>query len=298
MFQKMVAIEPISMLPEGKEKLKDYAKKVVLYQDMPDSDEEIVRRMGDADAMLVSYTTSVSGAVIEKCPNLTYIGMCCSLYSEESASVDIKTAREHGIVVTGIRDYGDAGVGEFVVSELVQLLHGYGPRQWDKDPREITGTKVGIIGLGTTGQLNGRCLKFFGADIYYNSRTRKPEREAEGFQYLELEELLETCEIIITCLTKHTVVLHKEQFEKMGNHKILINTGLSPSFDMDVFKEWIENDENYFMCDSDMALDNKVLESHRNVRCAAQSSGMTRQAYKRLNDKVLENMERFLGGEY
>lgn len=290
----MVAIEPISMLPEGKEQLKDYAEEVVLYQDMPDSDEEIVRRIGDADAMLVSYTTSVSGNVIEQCPNLRYIGMCCSLYSEKSASVDIKTAKKHNIVVTGIRDYGDEGVGEFVVSELVQLLHGYGSRQWDKDPREITGTKVGIIGLGTTGILVGRCLKFFGADVYYYSRTRKPDKEAEGFQYLEQKELLETCEVICTCLTKYTVVLHREQFEQMGNHKILFNTGLSPSFDQDIFTQWIENDENIFICDSNMALDNTSLENHRNVRCAAQSSGMTKQAYQRLNDKVLDNIEKFL----
>ena len=46
--------------------------------------------------------------VIERCPNLRYIGMCCSLYSEESANVDIAFAREKGIKVLGIRDYATA----------------------------------------------------------------------------------------------------------------------------------------------------------------------------------------------
>ncbi len=52
--------------------------------------------------------------------------MCCSLYDDESSNVAVKFARGQGIVVKGIRDYGDPGVVEFIVSELVRLLHGFG----------------------------------------------------------------------------------------------------------------------------------------------------------------------------
>lgn len=52
--------------------------------------------------------------------------MCCSLYSEESANVDIAYAREKNIRVLGIRDYGDRGVVEYVLHELTGLLHGFG----------------------------------------------------------------------------------------------------------------------------------------------------------------------------
>ena len=48
--------------------------------------------------------------ILERCPNVRYIGMCCSLYSPESANVDIRYANERGITVTGIRDYGEKGV--------------------------------------------------------------------------------------------------------------------------------------------------------------------------------------------
>ena len=50
MFEKLVAIEPVSLIPSAEEKLHDYAKEVVLYRDVPADDEEIVRRIGDADA--------------------------------------------------------------------------------------------------------------------------------------------------------------------------------------------------------------------------------------------------------
>ncbi|MEG0792184.1 MAG: NAD(P)-dependent oxidoreductase, partial [Lachnospiraceae bacterium] len=217
MFEKIVAIEPISLLPEAKEALKEYAHEVVLSTTTPLNDEDIIQRIGDADAVLVSYTTNIDRYVIEHCPNIRYIGMCCSLYSEASANVDIACARERGIPVTGIRDYGDEGVVEFVVSELVQVLHGFQGYQWSEEPRELTGLKVGIVGLGTSGSMVAKGLRYFGADVSYYSRTRKPEAEKEGIPYLELNELVKECEVICTCLNKNTIVLHKEQFECMGS---------------------------------------------------------------------------------
>ena len=103
MFNKLVAIEPVSLIPAAEEKLHEYAKEVVLYGDIPSDDEEILRRIGDADAVLLSYTSRITRSVIERCQNVRYIGMCCSLYSEASANVDIACARERGIRVLGTR---------------------------------------------------------------------------------------------------------------------------------------------------------------------------------------------------
>ena len=112
MFEKITAIEPVSLIPEAQEELKQYAGEVVLYDDIPGSEDEIVRRIGDSDGGLVSYTSQIPKSVLERCPNVRYVGMCCSLYSEASANVDIAYAREHGIQVLGIRDYGDRGVAD------------------------------------------------------------------------------------------------------------------------------------------------------------------------------------------
>ena len=126
MFKKLVAIEPVSLVPEAERALYQYAKEVVLYPDVPGSDEEIAARIGGADTVLLSYTSRLNGAAMERCPNLRYVGMCCSLYSEESANVDIPCARARGIDVRGIRDYGDRGVVEYVLWQLIEILHGFG----------------------------------------------------------------------------------------------------------------------------------------------------------------------------
>jgi len=49
--------------------------------------------------------------------------MCCSLYDEDSANVDIKIAKLNNIEVRGVRDYGDEGLIEFIISELIRLLN-------------------------------------------------------------------------------------------------------------------------------------------------------------------------------
>lgn len=89
MFENLVAIEPVSLVPEAREALRRYARRVVLYDDIPGDDREIVARIGGADAVLLSYTSRLTAEAMEQCPGLRYVGMCCSLYSEESANVDI-----------------------------------------------------------------------------------------------------------------------------------------------------------------------------------------------------------------
>ena len=137
MFKKLVAIEPVSLVEEAEKELHQYAEEVVMYDDVPADDDEIIRRIGDADGVLLSYTSKINSYVFEHCPAVRYVGMCCSLYSKESANVDIAWAEEHGVTVKGIRDYGDRGVVEYVVCELVRFLHGYDRPMWKEMPVEI-----------------------------------------------------------------------------------------------------------------------------------------------------------------
>ncbi len=294
MFRKLVAIEPVSMIPSAEKELHSYADEVVMYDDIPAGDDEIVARIGDADAVLLSYTSQIGRQVLERCPAVRYIGMCCSLYSPESANVDIRYANERGITVTGIRDYGDEGVVEYVVSELVRCLHGFGQNPWDGMAREITGLKVGVVGLGKSGGMIADALRFFGADIAYFARSEKPAAAAKGYRFLPLDALLAQSEVVFCCLNKNTVLLHEAEFGHMGNKKILFNTGLSPAWDEPALVKWLEG-ENLCYCDTVGALGGNHLLAHPKVRCMQVSTGRTRQAFDRLSEKVLANIREYLG---
>ncbi len=290
MFKKLIIIEPINILPYAVEELHKYAKEVVIYDDIPKSDSEISKRIADADAVLMSYTTQLNEEVLLGASKLKYIGLCCSLYSEQSSNVDIATAHSQGIVVKGVREYGDQGVAEFVVSELIQLTQGFGGKAWNSEPRELAGLKVGIIGLGATGTVVASALKYFGVDLSYYSRTPKESAEQNGIKYKELNTLLSESEVVCCCLTKNIVLLEEEQFEALGNHKVLINTGGGVPYDMKCLENFL-NADNYFICDMPSALPYGRLHIHRNVRSIGRASGMTQQARVRLSQKVLANIE-------
>ena len=296
MFKKLVAIEPVSLIPSAEQKLHEYAKEIILFDDVPKDDAQIIHRIGDADAVLLSYTSRIEKAVLDACPDIRYIGMCCSLYSAESANVDIRTANSRNITVYGVRDYGDQGVVEYIASELIRYLHGFGGKQWQELPVELTGLKVDIVGLGTSGQMIAAALQALGADLYYFSRTRKPEQEAKNIKYLPLKELLNTVDVVCTCLNKNVILFQDEQFEWLGNHKIMFNTSIGPSHDISALAKWLEHGDNEFFCDTAAALgdDTGKLLASPHVNCVNKSSGRTKQAFDLLSEKVLKNIETFL----
>lgn len=293
-FRKLVAIEPVSLIPSAEQELHNYAHEVVLHTDIPASADEIVYRIGDADAVLLSYTSSLTAEMMARCPHIRYVGMCCSLYSPESANVDIRYAEAHGITVTGIRDYGDEGVVEYVVSELVRLLHGFGEEPWEVMPREITGLKVGIVGLGKSGGMIADAMRFFGAHIAYFARSEKEAATAKGYRYMPLADLMGWSDVVFCCLNKNTVLLHKEEMQRFGCHKILFNTGLSPAWDESALLHWLDNGDNRLYCDTVGALGGSHLLAHLKVRCVNVSTGRTRQAFDRLSEKVLANIRQYL----
>ena len=296
MFEKLVMIEPINIFDIHKEELKNYAKEVIAYQDMPKNDDEIIERINDADAVLLSYTSRINSYVLKRVKNVKYIGMCCSLYSIESANVDILKANELGITVTGVRDYGDNGVAEYIIHELVEFLGGYKGNYWDNMPYEITGLKCGVIGLGTSGSLIAKTLKFFGAEVSYYSRTRKPNFEIENnVTYKELNDLCQNSEAIFLALNKNVLLLQKEHFALMKGKRILFNTSIGPGFDPKALKEWLQDKNHFFFGDTLLTAGDDTIWTLPNAFTINRSSGgKTYQAFLRLGEKVLDNIKNYL----
>ncbi len=299
MFNKLVMIEPINIFQTHKDEIKKYAKEIIEYYDIPKTDNEIIERIGDADAVLLSYTSRINSYVLERVKNVKYIGMCCSLYSVESANVDIFKANELNITVTGVRDYGDNGVAEYVIHELVEFLGGYKGNYWDDIAHEITGLKCGIIGLGTSGSLIAKTLKFFGADVSYYSRTRKVTFELENdITFKELNELCKDSQAIFLALNKNVLLLQKEHFQLMNGKRILFNTSIGPGFDSAALKDWLNDKNHFFFGDTLLtAGDTSIWNLPNTFTINRSSGGRTHQAFIRLGEKVLNNIENYLTNE-
>lgn len=298
MFNKVVVVDNTGMNNQAKNQLIELSKTAVFYDDFPVDKYEIISRIGDADCLMVSYCTPITRDIINACKNLKYIGMCCTLYDEKSSNVDIIAARERGITVTGIKDYGDGGVIEFGVSSLIWLLHGFGSKQWKEHPHELNNQKIGIIGLGTTGFKLAKALQFFGADIYYSDLIRKPEAETIGIKYLPLKNLLKTVDILSTHLPKNSNLLQEHHFNLFGNGKILLNTSIGPTFSIPALKKWLHDEGNFYVCENVGVGDYLAeLSSFDNVFYINKCAGSSVECTKRLSQKSIENVLNFLKSE-
>ncbi len=294
MFNKITLIDPCRLTDETLETLALLSRNPIsIYNDIPASEAESIKRIKNSDCVLVSWRTPLTATILEASPQLKYIAMCCSLYTEQAANVDIAKARELGIAVKGVRDYGDEGVVEFIFAQLINLFKGFGPYQWRNEPTELTNKSIGIIGLGTLGTMVAQTARHFGMQPYYYSRTKKET----DIPYLSLEEMVNACDVITTHVPKNTLVLTRDLLEIRKRNSILINTSLGLTFDQEAFTDWLSNDpSSYAIFDADgagVALE-EFLKRDR-IILYNRTSGITTEARQRLSRKVLENLNSFLG---
>jgi len=292
-FQKITILDSCGLTNPVLEQIKLLSKEpIIIYNDDPANDAEILNRIADSDCVLVSWRTKVNADVNKASPNLKYIGMCCSLYDEKAANVDIAQARLQGIVVTGVRDYGDDGTLEFIFAELIYLVKGLGNRSWQNENRELRGKTMGIIGLGTLGTMVARTAQHFGMHVFYFSRSRKPDLEAEGFGFLPLNELMARCDFISLHLPKNSIVLGEAEFRNKKPNSILVNTSIGLTFDKNAFVNWIANDSTSFaIFDSPgVGEHSDEFSNFPNIIISNRSSGFTMEAQSRLSEKVLGNI--------
>lgn len=296
-FKKIVAIDNCGLTPEAIDKINELSiAPIKLHTDFTTSDEEIISRISNADCVLVSWRTRINKHILQAAKSVRYIGMCCSLYDENSANVDIAEARNHGIVVKGVRDYGDEGSVEFIFAQLIFLLSGLGAHKWRDESTELTDKKLGIIGFGTLGQLVARTALHFGMDVYYYSRTRKISLENDKVKYLSLEDLMKICDIVSIHLPRNTQVLSRREFDIKKKNSILINTSIGLTFDKDAFMDWMKSDQTSYAIFDGCAYDDSMCEFKQlaNLIVYNKSSGFTFEARKRLSEKVRQNMMAFL----
>lgn len=292
-FHKIVAVDQTGISEFSETTLSAMCDSLVMYQNDPSSQSELIARAKDADAVLLSWRTHISREVLCSLPKLRYIGLCCTLYDGPWSNVDTLAAKELGIIVKGVSDYGDNGVVEFLFSELIRLMSGSGDVRFASEAIELEGLKLGILGLGTVGNMVADMGAKFHMDVRYYSRTRHADAP---YPFMELEELLRSSDVISAHLPRNVVLLGRDQFAKMGQGKVLMNTGLQPCYENESFSEWILMPDNYAIFDAGAVAPNQREQylACPNIIMGRQAVGFTRNARRRLAERVVFNAKEAL----
>ncbi|KFK43522.1 hypothetical protein AALP_AA1G136400 [Arabis alpina] len=125
----------------------------------------------------------VTDELLSKLPSLQII----VLTSVGVDHIDFAACKRRGIVVTNAGNAFSEDVADTAVGLLISVLRripaadryvrsGNWAKSGDfKLGSKVSGKRVGIVGLGSTGSLIAKRLKPFGCIISYNSRNQKPD---------------------------------------------------------------------------------------------------------------------------
>lgn len=203
--------------------------------------EEVLDHVGDAEIVLTNKTV-FDAEIISRLTNTKYIGVLATGYNV----VDLKAAREHGIVVTNIPAYSTDSVAQMTFAHILNVTnrvdhYARASREgewsrcpdfcyWDQPLMELSGKTIGIVGLGHIGMKVARIAHDFGMDVF--ALTSKDATSLpEGIQKTTLEGILGASDIIsLHCpLTNSTrEIINAESLAKMRKGTILVNTGRGP----------------------------------------------------------------------
>ncbi|MGI6006779.1 MAG: D-2-hydroxyacid dehydrogenase [Ruminococcus sp.] len=277
---------------------------------------QVLERCRNADIVLTSKVV-FSDAIMEKLPELSYIGVLATGYNV----IDLKAARKRNITVTNIPAYSTPSVAQMVFSLLFELCshvkeHSDGVKQgkwsgcpdfcyWDYPMIELAGKTMGIIGFGRIGRQTARVATALGMNVAAWSRSRKASEEEVNFQWAgSLKELLSCSDVVSLHCPLFDETYHLINRETLGYMKpgaFLINTARGPLIDETALAEALNGGKI-----GGAALD--VLEKEpperdnplfqaKNCVITPHIAWATKEARTRLIDIAFGNLKRYLEGK-
>lgn len=276
-------------------------------------DEEKIERAKDADIVLLNKV-QMDAATLEQLPKLKYIGVQATGFNV----VDIKAAKERGIVVTNIPAYSTDSVAQMTFALILAVTNrvehytqenrnerwAYNPDfcYWDTPLMELAGKNFGIMGLGNIGMKVAHIARDFGMDIYACTSKNACDLP-EWITKVNKDGLLATSDILsLHCpLADDTYhFINEESIEKMKTTAILINTGRGPLVDEEAVAKALHEGRLAaygadVMTQEPPSKDNPLF-GEPNAYITPHIAWATYEARTRLNKQVAANVKAFIEG--
>jgi glycerate dehydrogenase len=197
--------------------------------------EEVISRCRNAEIILTNKVP-LDRELIEKSSVLKLICVLATGYN----IVDINTARKLNIPVCNVPGYGTMSVAQHAMALILELtnqagqhnfsVHNgewYAPQDWSYSKTELielSGKKLGIIGMGHIGEQLARIAKEFGMEILYSGPNQK---QTTLGKFVSIKELFSESDIVsLHCpLTKDNLeMVNTGLISLMKPSAFLINT--------------------------------------------------------------------------
>ena len=202
------------------------------------SADELIELASGADALLVCPSEKLTSAVIGRLPAGIKV---ISTFSVGFDHIDVASAKTRGIIVTNTPDV----LNEATAETAMMLMLGAARRASEgdrmvRDDRwnewslsfmvgtQVTGKRLGIIGMGRVGQVLARMARGFGMVIHYHNRhPLDPSVERGAIYHPTMETLLPQSDFLsLHCpATADTrFLMNRERIDRLPHGAIVVNT--------------------------------------------------------------------------
>ncbi len=282
----------------------------VTYYDA-DSNDRLIEKIKYSDAILINKAI-ITKDVIDACENLKFIGLFATGYN----NVDLKYAKEKGIVVCNAPNYSTDSVVQHIFALLLELstscrLYDNSVRNgdWVLSPTfsyfpfpiiELSHKTMGVIGFGNIGKKVSSVAKAFGMNVVISTRTVPKNSE---YTFLSREELFKVSDVVVLCcpLNDDTKkLINKNTLSLMKKSAVLINTSRGGVVDENALCDALKNNKIFGagldVLQEEPMKSNCVLKGLKNCIITPHTAWASKEARERLVKLVYDNLLGFISG--
>ncbi len=200
------------------------------------SQSKVIEMSMGCDGILTSLTDKMDKETINKLPDNIKI---ISNFAVGFGNIDLDAAKNRGIAVTNTPDVltdATAEIGVLLIlgacrraSEGIDSARE-GGWKWSAEyliGKQLTGARLGILGMGRIGQKIAKVAKSLGMIIHYHNRSRLNADKEDGATYHDnLKDLLSVSDVLSVCCpaSKETVdMINKDTIEYLPKGAVVTN---------------------------------------------------------------------------
>ena len=200
------------------------------------SQKKLIELSKGCDGILSSLTDKLDKETIDQLPNSIKI---ISNFAVGFGNIDLDAAKNRGIVVTNTPDVLTDATAEIgillILGACRRAAEGIesakkGGWKWSADyliGKQLTGARLGILGMGRIGQKIAKIATALGMKVHYHNRSKlNSEKENGGIYHDNLKSLLSVSDVLSICCpaSKETVdMINKETIEYLPKGAIVTN---------------------------------------------------------------------------
>ncbi len=224
------------LLQSNEDRLKELYDVKLNTNDELYSQNNLIELSQGCDGILSALTDKLDEDTINKLPKSVKI---LSNFAVGFGNIDLEAAKKRNITVTNTPDVLTDATAEIgillILGACRRASEGIdGARasnwKWSADyliGKQLTGTRLGILGMGRIGQKIAKVAKSLGMIIHYHNRSELSSDKAQGAKYHDtLKSLMSVSDVLSVCCpaSKETInLINKETLEYLPKGAVLTN---------------------------------------------------------------------------